>query len=80
MCYFLVFNLMSLFSEAFSLLPVFHSYHSNYFYVNNFQGSWYEEMINNRNKSTVSSMCWGSDGQKICIAYEDGLLKNLNGY
>lgn len=29
-------------------------------------------MINNRNKSTVKSMAWGSDGQKICIAYEDG--------
>lgn len=37
------------------------------------QGSWYEEMINNRNKSTVTGMAWGSDGQKICIAYEDGL-------
>lgn len=31
-------------------------------------------MINNRNKSTVSGMAWSSDGQKICIAYEDGLL------
>lgn len=44
-------------------------------YINCFfqlQGSWYEEMINNRNKSTVKSMAWGSDGQKICIAYEDG--------
>lgn len=39
----------------------------------NLQGSWYEEMINNRNKSTVTGMAWGSDGQKICIAYEDGL-------
>ncbi|XP_028043319.1 WD repeat-containing protein 35 isoform X1 [Bombyx mandarina] len=39
-----------------------------------YKGSWYEEMINNRNKSTVSSMCWGSDGQKICIAYEDGAV------
>lgn len=37
-----------------------------------FQGSWYEEMINNRNKSTVTGMAWGCDGQKICIAYEDG--------
>lgn len=39
------------------------------------QGSWYEEMINNRNKSTVTGMSWGSDGQKICIAYEDGEFK-----
>lgn len=34
-------------------------------------------MINNRNKSTVSGMAWGSDGQKICIAYEDGKIVNL---
>ncbi|CAH0725787.1 unnamed protein product, partial [Brenthis ino] len=39
-----------------------------------YKGSWYEEMINNRNKSTVASMAWGSDGQKICIAYEDGAV------
>ncbi|CAH2104699.1 unnamed protein product [Euphydryas editha] len=39
-----------------------------------YKGSWYEEMINNRNKSTVTSMAWGSDGQKICIAYEDGAV------
>ncbi|CAB3231082.1 unnamed protein product [Arctia plantaginis] len=39
-----------------------------------YKGSWYEEMINNRNKSTVKSMAWGSDGQKICIAYEDGAV------
>ena len=35
-------------------------------------GSWYEEMINNRNKSVVRGMAWNSDGQKICIVYEDG--------
>ena len=35
-------------------------------------GSWYEEMINNRNKSVVRGMKWTSDGQKICIVYEDG--------
>lgn len=35
-------------------------------------GSWYEEMINNRNKSVVRSMAWNADGQKICIVYEDG--------
>jgi WD repeat-containing protein 35 len=35
-------------------------------------GSWYEEMINNRNKSLVTDMAWSADGTKICIAYEDG--------
>lgn len=35
---------------------------------------WYEEMINNRNKSVVRSMGWNADGQKICIVYEDGML------
>ena len=29
-------------------------------------------MINNRNKSVVKGMAWNSDGQKICIVYEDG--------
>ncbi|WAR17526.1 WDR35-like protein [Mya arenaria] len=37
-----------------------------------YKGSWYEEMINNRNKSVVRSMAWNADGQKICIVYEDG--------
>ncbi|CDW56789.1 WD repeat containing protein 35 [Trichuris trichiura] len=37
-------------------------------------GTWYEEMINNRNKSTVNSMKWSSDGSKICIAYNDGMV------
>lgn len=37
-----------------------------------YAGSWYEEMINNRNKSVVRSMKWNADGQKICIVYEDG--------
>jgi len=36
------------------------------------QGSWYEEMINNRNKSVVRGMVWSADGQRICIVYEDG--------
>ena len=36
--------------------------------------SWVEEMINNRNKSTVCDMKWSRDGQKICIAYEDGAV------
>lgn len=35
-------------------------------------GSWYEEMINNRNKSVVRGMAWNADGQKICIVYDDG--------
>lgn len=35
-------------------------------------GSWYEEMINNRNRSVVRDMKWNADGQKICIVYEDG--------
>ncbi|XP_038051534.1 WD repeat-containing protein 35-like isoform X4 [Patiria miniata] len=39
-----------------------------------YKGSWYEEMINNRNKSVVRSMAWTPDGQKICIVYEDGAV------
>lgn len=35
--------------------------------------SWYEEMINKRNKSTVVGMAWSHNGTKIAIAYEDGL-------
>ena len=31
-------------------------------------------MINNRNKSIVTGMAWNSDGQKICIVYEDGAI------
>lgn len=38
------------------------------------KGSWYEEMINNRNKSVVRSMSWNADGEKICIVYEDGAV------
>ena len=37
-------------------------------------GTWYEEMINNRNKSVVKHMSWNKDGKKICIVYEDGLV------
>jgi len=36
------------------------------------RGMWFEEMINNRNISTVRDMKWARDGQRICIAYEDG--------
>ncbi|XP_058792392.1 WD repeat-containing protein 35 [Phymastichus coffea] len=39
-----------------------------------YKGSWYEEMINNRNKSVVKGMSWSSNGQKICIVYEDGAV------
>ena len=38
------------------------------------RGSWFEEMINNRNKSVVKSMKWSPDGQKICIGYGDGAV------
>ena len=36
------------------------------------KGMWFEEMINNRNKSFVKAMKWTADGEKICIVYEDG--------
>ncbi|XP_011503648.1 PREDICTED: WD repeat-containing protein 35 [Ceratosolen solmsi marchali] len=39
-----------------------------------YKGSWYEEMINNRNKSIVKGMTWCSNGKKICIVYEDGAV------
>lgn len=39
-----------------------------------YKGSWYEEMTNDRKKSTVRGMAWTSDGQKICIVYEDGTV------
>jgi WD repeat-containing protein 35 len=29
-------------------------------------------VINNRNKSIVREMKWSSDGERICIVYEDG--------
>jgi len=38
------------------------------------KGMWFEEMINNRNKSVVRDMKWTADGQKICIVYEDGAV------
>lgn len=41
-------------------------------------GAWYEEMINNRNKSVVKDMKWNADGQKICIIYEDGKCTKHN--
>uniref|UniRef100_A0A0K0CW26 WD_REPEATS_REGION domain-containing protein n=1 Tax=Angiostrongylus cantonensis TaxID=6313 RepID=A0A0K0CW26_ANGCA len=39
--------------------------------------TWYEEMINNRNKSVVVGMAWNYDGSKIAIAYQDGTFKYL---
>lgn len=38
------------------------------------KGAWYEEMINNRNKSVVRDMKWTADGRKIAIVYEDGAV------
>jgi len=35
-------------------------------------GRWFEEMINNRGKTSVADLKWTSDGKSICIAYEDG--------
>lgn len=39
-----------------------------------YKGAWYEEMTNDRKKSTVKGMSWTADGQKICIVYEDGAI------
>jgi WD repeat-containing protein 35 len=36
--------------------------------------SWFEEMINNRQKSSVVALKWSNNGSKIAIAYEDGNL------
>ncbi|CAM9695471.1 unnamed protein product, partial [Phaeothamnion confervicola] len=35
---------------------------------------WFEEMINNRNRSVVRDMRWSGDGQRICIVYADGAV------
>jgi len=35
---------------------------------------WFEEMINNRNKSFVRDMRWDGEGMRICIVYEDGAI------
>ncbi|CAI4227348.1 unnamed protein product [Auanema sp. JU1783] len=34
--------------------------------------NWYEEMINNRNKSVVVGMSWNTEGTCIAIAYQNG--------
>lgn len=46
-----------------------------------YKGTWCEEMINNRKKSTVADMAWSRDGKKICIVYEDGgvILGSVDG-
>jgi WD repeat-containing protein 35 len=38
------------------------------------KGTWFEEMINNRNKSVVRDMKWRANGSEICIVYEDGTV------
>ncbi|KAH8606966.1 Anaphase promoting complex subunit 4 WD40 domain [Trypanosoma vivax] len=38
------------------------------------KGLWLEEMINNRNQSTVSDLAWSVDGTRVCIVYEDGAV------
>ncbi len=38
------------------------------------EDSWFEEMINNRKKSTVEDIKWSTDGMKVCIIYEDGAV------
>ncbi|CAI2357122.1 unnamed protein product [Caenorhabditis sp. 36 PRJEB53466] len=39
-----------------------------------FNEQWYEEMINNRNKSVVVGIVWNNEGTKIAIAYADGTV------
>ena len=41
------------------------------------RGMWFEEMINNRNKSVVRDMKWKYNGQEICIIYEDGAVSAM---
>lgn len=45
------------------------------------ESQWHEEMINNRNKSSVTDMKWSPDGTRICIAYRDGavIVGNVDG-
>lgn len=40
------------------------------------EGQWVEEMVNKRDNTTVTSMKWSSNGQHICITYNDGILKH----
>lgn len=34
-----------------------------------FKGQWFEEMINNRNKSTVRAMKWNADGKRMGFSF-----------
>ena len=36
--------------------------------------TWYEEMVNNRNKSAVCVLQWSIDGKSIVIGYDDGVV------
>lgn len=38
------------------------------------KGMWYEEMVNNRQKSVVNDIKWTADGNRICIVYSDGMV------
>ncbi|KAH7444660.1 hypothetical protein KP509_02G086900 [Ceratopteris richardii] len=44
-------------------------------------GLWFEEMVNNRSKCVVKDIKWASNGQKVCIIYEDGqvIVGNVDG-
>ena len=35
---------------------------------------WYEEMVNNRNRSVVKDLAWNNEGKCVCIIYEDGAV------
>ena len=39
-----------------------------------YQGVWFEEMVNSRNKSAVNDLRWSPDGEKIIILYQDGVF------
>lgn len=38
------------------------------------KGTWFEGMVNNRQKSVVKDLCWCVSGKKICITYADGVV------
>lgn len=40
----------------------------------NHDGAWYEEMVNKRDNTIITGMKWSSDGQHICIIYNDGVV------
>ena len=68
---YLVYSLLDAFYKICSIICLYFSHIYIYLVL---LGQWFEEMINNRNKSVVRSMAWNGDGQKICIAYEDGAV------